>query len=251
MRLSKLFLKTTLGLFVSHLAMASVPSNVTDGPRLQSREALFKELFPTMTRVEESSMLPEQFGGTSLLGLVNRLLGEAISKDHEGLQVRRFTYTSFEKQKVLGLCHGSGRELSPTQVIQVFVCYTPDGKIMRVWIEGLAEEQQKALPADAWEPFKGYQVQEFEVRRGKKGRVRGYGRALTELRNPKNKKVDDKLWSAVLRAVKFNAAFMDVSYFITQHPDLSSHGRLEADVDDSAPEAQFEVKEGAKNGSPK
>jgi hypothetical protein len=205
---------------------------VIEGVILPRAKEQFGQIVGNVKTVRQSQLLPLNFGGTTFMGLVGRLLGEAPNRHHEGIQTRRNIYfaegelkssAESESKNVLALAHGSkfdhGRSGSPEEVFDVVVFYTPGGTVLKVDVTplppSLAEEFKKD---NILGQFEGHTTESFEVIRGRRGRLVSKGHFLTKARKPKSAE-GRVLFEKILRSIRFNAAFMDVAYFITQHPD--------------------------------
>jgi hypothetical protein len=207
-------------------ALASSPetdvrsATINDGPRLVQAQDALKKVYPSMTNFKEEIHLPLERGGSSFMGLVSRLLGEAPSREHEGLRTRRYLYHVFENNRSLGSAHGSmalmGSERKP-----VFVFFDPEGIILHIRVDELAPEVQSTLErGDFLKQFIGRSTEDFELIRGRRGRVQSRGDMLSQTRKPSSGPARAAV-EGILRSLRFNSAFMDVAHFITQHPDLA------------------------------
>jgi hypothetical protein len=185
-------------------------------PNLKDR---VKDLFPGFTGLKKSDLLPQEFGGTSFTGLVSRLLGEALNRQFEGLNSKQIIYyIEGPKNQTLGLVHTATSEWAG-QLVHTILYYSPGGTVKRVEVDGLPQKVAKEFSDLAsLEQFKGHQTEDFEVIRGRKGRIVSKGTFLAKVRRPKSAEAKTA-FEKVLRSVRFSAAFMDVAYFITQHPD--------------------------------
>ena len=227
-------LMTTFGLLLSLAWSATNPDaqartrkpaseeapSIVDGPRLSRAEDVLKKNYPSMTSFREEIHLPLERGGSSFMGLVARLLGEAPSKEHEGLRTRRYLYHVFENNKSLGSAHGAlapmGGERKP-----VFVFFDSEGVILNIQIDGLDPEVATALERGGFiKQFIGKSTEDFELIRGRRGRIQSKGDMLTQTRKPASGEARQVV-DGILRSLRFNAAFMDVAHFITQHSDLA------------------------------
>jgi hypothetical protein len=191
--------------------------------RIPTHQQELKRLFPEATDFKEVDFLPFDKGGTSFTGLVTRLLGVGLDREHEGLRTRRFYYLALEKNRPIGVAHGSSFQSSAAQaeVIDVWTFYTIGGTLREVQIHGLKAGLLKEIADFGFlKQFEGKSTEDFEVITGRKGRVRSRGALFKSIRYPPGqqaKAVSEKIF----RSLRFNAAFMDVAFFITQHPDLA------------------------------
>jgi hypothetical protein len=201
-------------------------SSIVDGPRLMRAQEVLKRNYPSMTSFREEIHLPLERGGTSFMGLVARLLGEAPSKEHEGLRTRRYLYHVFENNKSLGTAHGALAPIGAERKA-VFVFFDPEGVILNIQIEGLDSAVTETLERGNFiKQFIGKSTEDFELIRGRRGRVQSKGDMLTQTRKPSGGDARQVV-DGVLRSLRFNAAFMDVAHFITQHPDLADQASQE------------------------
>lgn len=192
------------------------------GPRIQAYQTHLKEIFPSALRFEEKALLPSQSGGTTMMGLVSRLLGDMPSPRSEGLRSERFIYQAFDKEKTVGAAHGSLAYVD-TQVIPVFAYYDAFGRIIEVRAESLPAAVQKDFAANqTLKQFTGKNLEDFEVTRGKKGRIKSLAPVMSQLRRPGNAE-SRRYFDAIVRSMRFNASFMDIAHFMTQHPELADH----------------------------
>ncbi len=197
----------------------SVDEPIREGVRLQNATEALRAVFPSMTSIREEVLLPLTNGGTSLTGLVSRLLGEAPSREYEGLRTKRYMYHALENSKMLGHAHGSSFELNG-QVVDVFVFFDRDGIVRQVNANGLPPAVAATLSSGGFlKQFEGRSTEDFEFIRGRRGRVLSKGEMLTQSKRPSG---EARIYfDRILRSVRFNAAFMDVAHFITNHPDLA------------------------------
>ncbi len=232
--------KTPAAEEVSDLSRTSASA----GPRLRNPGATLKAIYPSMTRSTEQSFLPAQNGGSTFGGLVGRLLGEAPKREFEGLDVRRHLYHVFAGDRKVGVAHGSTVDVQGLD-LDVFVFYDPTGKILDVRLENMPGADANKL-AEALVQFRGRDATDFEVIRGRRGRIVSRGAFLSHARRPADSRVQPA-FERVLRAVRFNAAFMDVAYFIKEHPDLADDNRIAMTEAVSGPEAFIRSREVAAN----
>lgn len=233
-----------LGLFSTHLISAPLGQTLTANPNAPAKEnpsmtsatdqqptelpgvvipkmgEKFSEILVGVKSVREQQLLPLNYGGTTFIGLVGRLLGEAINRTHEGIYTRRHVYfAEDEKKNVLGVAHGSRAELVPQNPFDVVVFYSPGGTVLKVEAYPLPEKVKSDFEKEnILGQFKGHTTESFEVIRGRRGKLVSKGVFLTKARRPTNSEAR-AYFEKILRSVRFNAAFMDVAFFITQHPD--------------------------------
>lgn len=235
------FLNIFLGLFFTISAWGaqkedtlSLKKVVVSGPRLLDYRASVKEIFPEASHIRETSLLPAESGGSSLVGLVARLLGESPNKETEGLNTRRYIYRIYSGEKQIGVAHGSSVFIDG-RPINVFVFYEEEGPIRNVLVENLPEKIKPQMDAH-FKQFLGLSPEDFEVLRGKRGRVKSKGAFFSKVRRPSNS-TEALYFDRIARSVRFNASFMDVAHFIIQHSSEDSSERIIASEPVSGPEA--------------
>ena len=192
------------------------PSSV-DGVRMPDFENRMRSVFPQATSARETSILPAEFGGTSLMGLVSRLLGEHVDREHEGLNIRRYIYKALEGDRVMGLGHASSFDAKETTA-QVFVFYEPGGSIRNVKVEGIPSSALADLERGGYlEQFSGRSSEDFEVTLGRRGRIKSRAPFLGQAKKPASQPLRS-YFDKIMHSVRFNTAFMEIAYFIAQHP---------------------------------
>ncbi len=193
-------------------------TNVISGYEIPNLKNRMASIFPQATYSKKSDLLPSNFGGTSFTGLVARLLGEGLNKQFEGLNTKQIIYYGIEKDQTVGLAHAATSEFAG-QLLHTIVFYTPGGTVKKVEVDGINEKIQSEFKADnILDQFAGYPTEDFEVIRGRKGKIVSRGTFLSKVKRPKSSE-GRQIFEKVLRSVRYSAAFMDVAYFITQHPD--------------------------------
>lgn len=213
------------------------PFPSSEGPRLTNYEAELKRLFPSTTRVTERPFLPRTSGGTTFTGLVNRLLGEATHSEHESIDLRRFIYEAYKGNELLGLAHSSEYESKSHPRVRVDIFYDTNGVIKDMKIGGVPDSLLKKLHSEGHlAQFVGRTPEDFEIKRNRRGRISKTGDFLTSYKRPGGEV--QKYFESLLRSVRYNAAFMDVAFFITQHPNLDRDSRrLRVVASENGPEA--------------
>lgn len=181
---------------------------------------LLRTHFPKMTKVEEISFLPWNQGGTSFTGLVTRLLGAGLDPEFEGLRARRYFYIAYEGKIPLGVAHASSDTVGPHQ-IDTSVIYTAGGTVVDVIVHGLPKSVENDFEkSKILNQFLNRSTEDFEVILGRKGRIRSKGAMFKALKYPPSSE-SRNYFEKIFRSLRFNTAFMDVAFFITQHPDLA------------------------------
>ncbi len=198
---------------------ASLPADVVDGPRLPNYKDFLKSTFADATEFNEIPVLPFSNGGSSFMGLVHRLLGEQVQREHEGLKTRRFIYEAFnEKKELLGLAHRSSFELNG-KIATITVIYDGSGQIRRLDIEGLPSATLAELNRGSYiDQFSGRSSEDFEVTLGRRGRIKSRGAFFTQARRPGESSLRNA-FDRIFRSVRFNTAFMEIAYFVIRHPE--------------------------------
>ncbi len=197
------------------------------GSRIENFDKVLKDLYPATDRVEERSFYPLESGGTTLMGLVSRLLGEAPRTDTEGLRTRRYFYLLRDKdRKILRIVHGSAFD-GGNGIVDLYVAYTADGVIDQVWSPHLPEKVAKEFSdKNILSQFNGHDANDFQIQRKKISRrksVRIVPAFLSQAKRPAQSEARS-YFEKTLRSLRYNVSFMDVAYFITQHPDLADKG---------------------------
>jgi hypothetical protein len=215
-------------------------------------EVLLKQHFPRMTRFEEISFLPWNQGGTSFTGLVTRLLGTGLDPEFEGIRARRFFYVAYEGKIPLGAAHASSDSVGSRQ-IDTSVIYTAGGTLIDVKVQGLPNSVESDFEkSKTLQQFIGRSTEDFEVILGRKGRLRSKGAMFKALKYPASTE-SRNYFEKIFRSLRFNTAFMDVAFFITQHPDLadktSSDGTEEVSGNDVSSESPESFVRGRERGA--
>ncbi len=187
-----------------------------EGARLQSKDQL-REVFPTSTRVEEYTYVPKQWGGISLMGLIGRLLGDRAHSEYESIDTKRYLYRAFKDNEVLGIAHGSSNDFQSAP-FDVFLFYDTQAKIKDVRVEKLPENLINPLNQGGYlKQFIDRDTGDFSVRIGRRGRVKDWGEFSRSQKRPSESSLRG-VWEKIVRSVRYNAAFVEVAYFISQHP---------------------------------
>ncbi len=211
--------------------------DVLEGPKVASVDAMAKVYFGDNVSVREQSFLPLNSGGTSFMGLVSRLYGERPHPTFEGIKTKRYLYHIYANKKPAGIAHASSFVYGASKV-DVLVVYNTDGSIKSLQLFGAPESVTKELTAGNYlGQFEGRYTEDFEVVRGKRGKIRSRGAFIQSHKRPLGA-MTREYFDRTLKSVRFNAAFMDVAYFITKHPDLDRESqRVIAEAQSEGPEA--------------
>jgi len=211
---------------------------VTEGPQLKNYETELKKIFPEATRFAERPFLPRSSGGTTFTGLVARLLGEGTHSLHESIDTRRYMYEAYKGDELLGVAHGSTYQRGNGPLVTAEVFYDTFGVIKDIRLTGVSDGVLKSLHSGGHlAQFIGRKPEDFEIKRNRRGRVAHKGDFLASHKAPKGGDARD-VYDAIVRTVRYNAAFMDVAFFITQHPNLDNDSqKLRVRASQNGPEA--------------
>ncbi len=231
-------LQAVVGQASSNAQSASSQYTFSDGPKLNNYESELKKLFPTANRVVERTFLPRTSGGTTFTGLVGRLLGEATHSQLESIDVRRYIYEAYKDGELLGVAHGSEYQRGSNPKVRVDIFYDTNGIIKDMRLTGVPDAILKKFhAANTLAQFIGRTPEDFEIKRNRRGRVSKKGDFLTSYKSPGDSQAR-VYFDSILRSVRYNAAFMDVAFFITQHPNLDNDSRkLRVRASNNGPEA--------------
>lgn len=201
---------------------ANAPYPVFEGPRLANFQTELKRLFPRADKVIERPFLPRTSGGTTFTGLVNRLLGESTHSELESIDLRRYIYEAYKGDQLLGVAHSSEYENKDRPKVRVDVFYDTEGVIRDMKIGGIPENVLKEFHAKGYlSQFVGHKPEDFEIKRNRRGHISKTGNFLSAYKKPVSAELK-KFFDSLVRTVRYNAAFMDVAFFITQHPNLDN-----------------------------
>lgn len=193
-------------------------SDSVDGPRLADAAGRLRGTFPGARTIREQRITPVQSGGSSLMGLIQRLLGEQVSRQHEGMKTRRFIYQAYNGKELVGLAHASAFELDD-RTVQVILYFDPSATIRKIELTGIPEAQRQALDRGGFlDQFVGRQPEDFEVTLGRRGRIKSRGPFFSQAKRPAESHLRST-FEKITRSVRYNTAFMEVAYFIVQHPE--------------------------------
>jgi hypothetical protein len=222
---------------------------VMEGPRIVDYKKLLGTYYAEGNRFEEKEFIPLESGGTTFSGLVVRLLGERLDDKLEGLNVKRYLYHVYKDKRYVGIAHGSSF-LYNDQPANVFIFYGLDRVIQDIKVENLPPEVMLQLTQGNFlTQFKGRKVEDFEKQSIRVGRGRRKQSAWRKGEFFSDAKVPAtgaarKAFDGIFRSVRFNAAFMDVAFFITKHPDLDNDSeKISSNIAISGPEKAAEEME--------
>ncbi|MBP7843431.1 MAG: hypothetical protein KA116_01330 [Proteobacteria bacterium] len=220
-----------------------------EGPRLGDYKSELRLYYKGGNYFEEAAILPTKSGGTTFTGLIVRLLGDRLDDQTEGLKVKRYMYHILKDKKHLGVAHGSSFEYEG-KLANVFVFYDLNRSIQNIKVENLPDDVLAELSKGPYlEQFKGRKVEDFEKQSVRQGRGRRkqtswrMGEFFSDAQKPNSAKAR-KAWDGIFRSVRYNAAFMDVAFFITKHPDLDEESeKINSNEAISGPEKAAEEME--------
>ncbi|MEO5667964.1 MAG: hypothetical protein ABIR96_07895 [Bdellovibrionota bacterium] len=217
MMLKKLFVIT----FVCSLGLSAFAAEETSpGTRLANYETELRRVYPQASKIEEYSFVPNQWGGISLMGLIGRLVGDRATP-FETINTRRYLYRAYKGDDVLGVTHGSST-LSSSGPIDLFVYYNADSSIRDVRLDRAPTDVATQLASGGYlKQFINRPAEDFTVTIGKRGRVTDWGAFSRQAQRPKDKELAG-YFDRIVRTMRFNAAFVEVAYFIGQHPQTAT-----------------------------
>jgi hypothetical protein len=187
------------------------------GTRLDNYERELRRVYPQASKIEEYSFIPNQWGGISLMGLIGRLVGDRAAAPFETINTRRYIYRAYKGTDVLGVTHGSSTQ-SSAGPIDLFVYYNPDSSVRDVRIDRAPSSVVSQLSTGGYlQQFINRPAEDFTVTIGRRGRVVDWGNFQRQARRPKEKELAN-YFDRIVRSMRFNAAFVEVAYFIGQHP---------------------------------
>ncbi|NCN26425.1 hypothetical protein GW915_02525 [bacterium] len=217
-------------LLLVYPAVAASPINY-EGTRLGAYQGSLSQVFPEGEDFKEVVVTPKQLGGTTFVGLVVRLLGDQPNKKYEGMSTPRAIYEVYKDKKMIGIAHGASFE-TPAGLASAFVFYDMKGVIRNLRLDNVPDNILKKLHEENFiQQFIGQKLEDFEKQtryRRVRGRKKTYwekGKFLTDAKEPKSGELKS-YWTKLVRSVRFNAAFMDVAFFISRHPELDDHERI-------------------------
>jgi hypothetical protein len=204
-------------------ATATEALRVVNGPRMGGYEKELRKIYPDASKVEEYSFLPREWGGISLMGLIGRLVGDRAHREFESINTRRYIYRAYQGKNVIGVAHGSTTD-APQSQMDVFVFYNPDTSIRDVRVDRVPGTILSRLEEGGYlKQFLNRPAEDFTVQIGRRGRITDWGAFVRQARRPADKETSG-YFNSIMRTVRFNAAFVEVGYFIGQHPYGGSEG---------------------------
>ena len=210
--------------FIILSAAFAEPTN--EGYRIKNFQDVLKKVYVDANRFEETKIDPTKSGGSTLMGLISRLMGSTPNSTFEGMGVQRYIYSAFKGQNLLGVSHGSSVDADGV-LINVVVHYDADANVKGVEILDAPEEVAAAVKSHKFlDQFKGYATEDFQVKYEKHRRrlISHQGRALKEIKTPSTGIVKN-YFDRILRSVRYNVAFVDVAYFISRLPMMDTQSR--------------------------
>lgn len=210
--------------FIIFSAAFAEPTN--EGYRIKNFNDVLKKVYVDANRFEELKVDPSKSGGSTLMGLISRLMGSAPNSTFEGMGVQRYIYSAYKGKTFLGVSHGSSVEAEGA-LINVVVHYDADANVKGVEILDTPEEVAVAIKSHKFlDQFKGYATEDFQIKYQKQRRrvISHQGRALKELKAPSTGVVRN-YFDRILRSVRYNVAFVDVAYFISRLPMMDTQSR--------------------------
>lgn len=193
---------------------------VTSALKLANEKTTLETVFGSIDEFRTILINPRDKGGTTFTGLVAHLMGEALNRTHEGYNTEKVIYQAWKGKTPIGAAMGS-RYDAVGNTLEVFVFYNANGTIRDLQVLGLPKAVAARFASRGYlKQFIGRHTEELENRRLRKGR-RAVGAFLKTVSHP-SEAADRPYFTSVLRSVRFNAAFMDVAYFITKYPNQVS-----------------------------
>lgn len=190
---------------------------VIDGPRLQNYKEELKHIYPDADRIEEYSFLPREWGGTTLMGLIGRLVGDRAQNPFETIDTKRYIYRAYKGERALGVSHGSTVE-SKGNPLDLHVFYNVDTSVRDVRIDNAPDDVLTRLSTGGYlSQFVNKTANDFSVVIGRRGRVRDWGEFSKGARRPQNQ-LDQAYFNTIIRGMRFNTAFVEIAYFVGQSP---------------------------------
>lgn len=231
------FLTVTLLTLVVSFASAE------EGIRIPSYEKALRDVHVDATRFEELKVDPSKSGGSTLMGLIGRLMGGAPNSEFEGLGVNRYLYTAYKGDVLLGVSHGSSIEVDG-KPIHIFVHYDSSTNLKAVEVKNAPSNVLATLKDGNYlKQLTGYATEDFQTTWEKKRRrlISHRGRAFNEMKYPHESNAKN-YFEKIVRSLKYNVAFVDIAYFISRLPMMDLQSRRISSVAKGAgsPEAMVE-----------
>ena len=197
-----------------------------DGIKIPSYQEALKKVYVDATRFEEVKIDPSKSGGSTLMGLIGRLMGGSPNSQFEGMGVQRYVYPAFKGDTLIGVSHGSTIDVDG-KLINVFVHYNADANLKEVEVTEAPETVLALLKSGNYlSQFRGYSTEDFQTTYEKKRRklITHSGRALRLMKWPQES-VAKNYFDKILRSLKYNVAFVDIAYFISRLPMMDTQSR--------------------------
>jgi hypothetical protein len=120
--------------------------------------------------------------------------------------------------QIIGVAHASEIDSGANRA-DVVVAYEKDGTIKDIQVTNLPQTILARFEKEGYlKQFLGRNPDDFHVTLGRKGRIKSRGAFFAEARRPADQ--ESRQWfDKIARAVRYNSAFMEVAYFIAQHPE--------------------------------
>lgn len=214
--------------FGSALFVFSSVSNLSanDAIRITDYQSSLKNVHLDATKFEEIKVDPTQSGGSTLMGLVGRMMGTAPNSRFEGIGVNRYIYTALKGRELMGVTHGSTIEVGG-KPIHIIVHYDSNANLKSVEVKDAPPSVITALNSGNYlNQLKGYSTEDFQTKyeRVRRRTVAHKARAIKELKYPSSGEAKD-YFDKIVRSLKYNVAFVDIAYFISKLPMMDIQSR--------------------------
>jgi hypothetical protein len=220
MFMKKLFLGSIFAASVCLSLNSRADEGIVEGTRLLDFENELRRVYPQSTRVEEYSFVPVKWGGISLMGLISRLVGDR-PQPFESMHTRRYIYRAYQGDEVIGISHGSSIQTPNNQPMDLFVFYNTDTSVRDVRVDRAPSNVIEELSKGGYlKQFLNRPTEDFTVTIGKRGRVKNWGNFAREAKRPQDKALAE-YFDKIVRSMRYNAALVEVAYFIGQHPQTT------------------------------
>lgn len=231
--------------FGSALLMFSSVSmaQADDAVRITDYKTSLKDVHLDATKFEEIKIDPNESGGSTLMGLVGRMMGTAPNSRFEGKGINRYIYTALKDRELIGVTHGSTIEVGG-KPIHIIVHYDSNANLKSVDVKEAPQEVMAALKNGNYlNQLKGFATEDFQTKyeRVRRRTVAHKARALKELKYPNSGTTRD-YFDKIVRSLKYNVAFVDIAYFISKLPMMDLQSRRISSIarGASSPESMVE-----------